>query len=229
MESTTSYDIDREQAIKKKKTTAPGRRQMINMLKDADDDPSFHKFTQLPAELQTYICELYMDFESPLQTPTHPPLTRTCQHLRQMSLPIFFRSQRFRLLYVEDYSGKKFLDRTKDLTGICFKLDPTSRSWLGSLSPNDIADVKSLSLRCHYFDIDDVAIDWDKSPNGFTVAVGYNEHSIMTDADRQVFKEEISRVLNNVEWAESGRRFSSKDIYALRTALEVAGGRTALV
>lgn len=172
VESATGDDEEAEtDARKNAKTKAPGRRQMINKLKVADEEPEFYKFTQLPPELQTYICELYMDFESPLETPTHPPLTRTCRHLRQMALPIFFSTQKFGLLYVEDYSVKSSVT-PQPVFG--FKLDSKSRSWLGSLSSADLACVKSISLGLQWQD--DVSIDLDNSTEGFTVTVHDNGH-----------------------------------------------------
>lgn len=98
--------IETSSEAQQKQKRAPGRRQLISALQQHGDGQTFDKFLQLPNELQGLVSEMYMDFASTLDTPAQPPLARTCRHLRQLVLPIFYSTQRFALSYHSGFRSR---------------------------------------------------------------------------------------------------------------------------
>lgn len=155
-----------------------------------------------------------MDFTNPLSTPTLPPLARTSRHLRQVALPVSYRTQQFALSYIEclEMRGAR-----------TFKLGRNERIWLSCLSLSDIACIRSFHLTSICFD--GISIDLKKSAIGFEVKVTdltLPFGSVLTVEECQGLERELSKVPEKVRWVDGMRRFKIEDIHALRTGLEAA-------
>lgn len=90
----------------KKQTGKKKRQAMIDVLFEADKGLSFNRFLDLPPELRNEVYELSMtSYPEELNTPTHPPLARTCKLVRNEVLPMFYHSHRFQLIYSRPHSA----------------------------------------------------------------------------------------------------------------------------
>lgn len=69
-----------------------GRRMDLVLLLDCQDQqPDFHRFLDLPAELRNRIYRMYFDsLEEPQLAPSQPPLTVANRQLRSETLPMFY-------------------------------------------------------------------------------------------------------------------------------------------
>lgn len=198
-----------------KKQRGMGRRQNIDFLKQADDEQTFDKFLDLPNELQSHVAELSMDFENPLPTPCPPPLTQTSRHLRELVLPIFYGTQSFHFAYLE----KRLTDPATGRYKRTFRLGTDEKLWLGSLSTQSVACIRTLVMSSLSFD--NLCIKLEKSKVGFKVDMsaawsGYG------DKQGRALERELSKVLEKVEWVDKMRVFKMGDLHAIRRALEAA-------
>lgn len=108
----------------------------IQTLTEADDNPSFNKFMDLPPELRIRIYEYYnREFPDALYFPTKPPLSRISRQVRQEMLPVFFSTHEFTLSLVRHRSDTTVF-RPSDQTYI----------WLSQLSPADVAEISRLNI-----------------------------------------------------------------------------------
>jgi hypothetical protein len=73
------------------------RQDLAKALRLADQNPSFHRFLELPSELRTSIYTFYCASfaDEPLTLPTYPPLARTNRQLLEEVLPVFYSSCTF--------------------------------------------------------------------------------------------------------------------------------------
>lgn len=78
----------------------------ITLLSDADENPTPHRFLDLPNELQSCVAEMYMEELNTLYSLTQPLLARANRHLRNLTLPLFYSTQRFGIEYVDDSTGQ---------------------------------------------------------------------------------------------------------------------------
>lgn len=204
-------------ALKRKNIV--NRKQMIEMLEEADGKETFDHFLDLPNELQIRVAEFCLafgDFVDPGAPPTQPPLARTSRHLHALSLPIFYGSHEFIVQYMT----------TKRDGGRGYKLIPPSRVWFSSVSEGAVACIRSLDLLIPGRFI--AVIKLDKTAKGYNVSVHVERGSYDDDDERWIevqlkaIKQELRAVLDNVEWVDGLRRIKTKDIHALRPALEAA-------
>ena len=76
------------------------RRTLIRILKQADDNPKFHRFRSLPPEIRNTIYEMYnAEFTEPIYAPTQPPLTKVCRLIRRESLQMFYNTCTFKIAF----------------------------------------------------------------------------------------------------------------------------------
>lgn len=93
--------------------TNEGRKSLIQKLKDADENATFEKILDLPAELRNHIYEAYLaEFAEQLDCPSQPPLARTSRQMRAEVLPLFYGTKTFRF-----HVTKRF-KRNNDTDGI---------------------------------------------------------------------------------------------------------------
>lgn len=111
------------------------RHALVKKLMQADADPTFDRFTDLPAELRAIIYELYMsDFtQEKLAEPTQPPLTRVSVALRKEAIPIFYDKCRF------NFEFELLVDDSLSLA-------QKSQQYLATLSDESIGSMRELAL-----------------------------------------------------------------------------------
>jgi hypothetical protein len=81
---------------------APPKRELIDLLSEADENPRFDRFAELPAELRVQIYEYYVDAFSDVEnTLRPPPLALMSKQLMEEVMPIFYARSVFELHYYE--------------------------------------------------------------------------------------------------------------------------------
>ena len=81
----------------------PTKRWLVERLLEADKNPKFEKFLELPPEVCKKIIICYVrDFPNPLSRAYQPPLAKVCRELRQKTLPIFYETCSFTVKYYCD-------------------------------------------------------------------------------------------------------------------------------
>lgn len=69
---------------------------LIKLLTDEDDDPKFHRFRELPAELRNRIYDLHFaDLHQPIRAPVQPPITMVSSMIRSEALGLFYHNCTF--------------------------------------------------------------------------------------------------------------------------------------
>lgn len=72
------------------------RKRLIVKLEDDDDEATFEKMFDLPAEMRNRIYEAYLaEFPKGLDCPSQPPLARTNRQMRAEVLPLFYSEKTF--------------------------------------------------------------------------------------------------------------------------------------
>ncbi|KAK3722723.1 hypothetical protein LTR37_002294 [Vermiconidia calcicola] len=109
-------------------------RALVVTLEDADDQPKFHRFMDLPAELRSRIYDYYTaSFPQVLRMPTQPPLARVSRQMRQEVLPVFYSRQTFTITYHQ-------------IATYQLKLSADSSLFLHNLAPRQISNVRRLQI-----------------------------------------------------------------------------------
>ncbi|GIZ44264.1 hypothetical protein CKM354_000746700 [Cercospora kikuchii] len=120
--------------------------QLRASLRTADASPEFHKFDDLPPELQVRVCEFYVSsFPVVLGRPTQPPLARLNTAMREETLALFYKTTQFRLTI-------QFLPPAPGETRLTMRMAPESLLFLLNLREKDLALLRKLLL-----DIDDMS------------------------------------------------------------------------
>ncbi|KAK3722725.1 hypothetical protein LTR37_002296 [Vermiconidia calcicola] len=109
------------------------RKEFITALESADEEQSFPRFLDLPAELRTSIYEYYIaNLPGVLGPCSQPPLTKTCRLIRKESAPIFYNRTTF-VLDLHSNRSKSQLTMTRDTDHFLARLSPRSMSAMRSL------------------------------------------------------------------------------------------------
>ncbi|PPJ51341.1 hypothetical protein CBER1_08616 [Cercospora berteroae] len=118
---------------------------LVTALETADANPSFDHFLDLPPELRVLIYGFYMSsFDSTLQSPTQPPLTKVSRLIRQESLPIFYNTCTFGLALVVQH---KNLPLGVTDSGWQLVWHPDTDLYLKSLLPESLAMTRSFHIQ----------------------------------------------------------------------------------
>ncbi|GIZ47052.1 hypothetical protein CKM354_001015300 [Cercospora kikuchii] len=117
---------------------------LITALETADANPSFKYLLDLPPELRVLIYGFYMsNFDSTLQSPTQPPLTKVSTQIRQESLPIFYNTCTFGLALV----AQQKLPPPGIGSGWHLVWHPDTDTYLKSLLPESLAMMRSFHIQ----------------------------------------------------------------------------------
>lgn len=112
---------------------------LVETLEKDDDEPSFHKVMDLPAELRVRIYEFYIeDFPIALYKPTQPPLATISRHIRNEFLPVFYKRHEFVL---------KMRLITKK--GCRLQWTPHTDCFIKSLHPHHLAMIRKINIEVH--------------------------------------------------------------------------------
>ena len=69
------------------------RGELVEFLDKADQQPRFHRFLDLPAEIRNRIYTMHIySFDEPEVTPSQPPITLTNRQIRSETIEMFYRS-----------------------------------------------------------------------------------------------------------------------------------------
>lgn len=107
------------------------RSELIAELEREDDDPKFHHFIKLPAELRNMVYTYYYaEFKDKnLNCPQQPPLTVTSRQIRNEALPLFYASCLFEFRYFADHPAERF------------RLPTEFCNWIHATKESDIARI----------------------------------------------------------------------------------------
>ncbi|KAK1048822.1 hypothetical protein LTR74_017456 [Friedmanniomyces endolithicus] len=120
------------------KLTTSSRQELLSALDQADLNPKFEHFLQLPPELRNKIyADYYAGFKMPLCAPSQPPLSHTCRQLRQESLPMFYATCKFEIRLRRTRIGPAF--RMKR-----FMISDENVLFLHNTEPKYVATVRRL-------------------------------------------------------------------------------------
>ena len=207
----------------------------IEALEARDDEPEFHRFLDLPAELRGRIYDFYdAGFSKVLRLPTKPTLARTCRLLRQEYLPIFYSSHVFEINIV------RYLRDMSKPQG--FQEDSHSQLFLMHLSSEDAGHITKLTIvvkEALGFPRDTDNDEWtlckcniELHRNGSDynmVVVGHRDPStrytrwqMAPNFKKQLrgVEREVRKTLDNVQISDGRKRFKLRDIHALRGAVQ---------
>ena len=114
-------------------------RRLTKALETADDNITFTKLFDLPAELRCRIYHFYVAaFPAELSSPSQPPLARTSTALRNEVLPILFDMTRFKLDVHGFWRNGNFH---------C-KFPAFTYQFLASLEPRNLSQISRFSMSC---------------------------------------------------------------------------------
>jgi hypothetical protein len=117
---------------------------LVDLLRNADKNPSFARFLDLPEELRNtvygFYCACFSD--TPLNIPVHPPLARVNKQLQSEMLPVFYSQCTFAVgLHVIEGHG---------ITGAPlphkFRMQRETSLFFTSLSPENLAYIQKLDV-----------------------------------------------------------------------------------
>ncbi|KAK3710080.1 hypothetical protein LTR37_010511 [Vermiconidia calcicola] len=201
-------------ATAKPTNASMSRRSFIQLLKAADNTPTFKRFLALPPELRNRVYEYYMcSFSKRLRTPSAPPLAQTCKQLRSEVLPMFY-SQHAPVLKLERLTRHGH-----------FLLDNNTAVFLDSLSSNDIAAMRSIHFRLQdtrrhkRTHLSSFSVDLDSSSK--LLAYNKREWESLVSKNHELFVQ-VQEVLDQVGKIERRKRFTLEVVEALRAAVSLA-------
>lgn len=117
------------------------REYLLRYLHGMDEQPEFHRFVDLPAELRNKVYAYYFaEFRQPIYAPSQPPLSMTCRLIRQETLRMFYSMCTFevRLFRVIRGGGRR---ESRDLT-----MDSSQLLFIRSIAPEHVAAIRHLSF-----------------------------------------------------------------------------------
>lgn len=113
------------------------KRKLVTLLEQVDEDTTFPRLLELPAELRDRIYELHItDIVTNVDGASNqPPLTLVCRQLRNETLPIFYNKSTFILFVDIRPSGKPVFSTC-------------TRHLLANLSSSNISEITKLYVYC---------------------------------------------------------------------------------
>ncbi|KXS99828.1 hypothetical protein AC578_8875 [Pseudocercospora eumusae] len=124
------------------------RGDLLSLLKNADMNPRFEKFSDLAAELRNKIYEHYFsEIRQSLYAPSEPPITRVSRDIRQETIKMYYDSCTFdfvlRLPKTSQALGRRSLQaHARRLT-----IPSQMRLFMSSVSPNHLAYVRKVNIQ----------------------------------------------------------------------------------
>ena len=127
------------------RTRSNDKAKLIDRLERMDKKATF-RFMDLPPELRHVVYDYVLVASLPLSRPDQPPITRTCRTIREESIPLFYRLNRFVItvnsIITPPYSGKGSRTATYNWR----TLDKKDEAWVKSQSKEALVNVKALEL-----------------------------------------------------------------------------------
>lgn len=191
------------------------RFELLEVLEEADQNPEFERFMDLPPELRARIYEYYfLSLKEPLLAPTQPPLTLTNRMIRQESLPLFYATCSFELrLRVHA------LVRGAARHGRRYCMPTEFHLWLHTCGAENLADIKNLVIkevvgkRVERYVI---IIDGSQTDPKLSVRV---KAETPNAADADVIRR-IRKVVKGIQSRDKGWKLNKEDFFDLRKAYE---------
>lgn len=114
------------------------RTELVQLLNAADEDPRFHRFMELPAEIRGIVYRFYLDEpKKRLLTPKQPPLLSTNRLIREEALPLFYSKYAFAVQVVFS---------TGFLRPLQANIAPESLQWLQCTHADNLAMIRNLHV-----------------------------------------------------------------------------------
>lgn len=219
--------------VKGKKGT---RKELLELLDQADQNPRFEKFTSLPAEIRHRIYTMYFaEFPEPIYAPIQPPLTLTCRQLRGETLQMFYHTIQLAIAFVQQNNP----DYVRPQYHVRLHIPSEQLLWLHSLSPARASSLRRLRIDIKH---DDTGRRWWRDdPNFGAGGLGWFELDIVAlGGDRKTrlvlrFPEGpsqyvrhklertrrfIMRAVVKINARKGAGGFTVEDLKALRNAME---------
>ena len=212
------------------------RKELIQVLDEADQNPLFTKFLRLPPEIRNRIYNIHFaDFTQPLNTPVQPPLTLTCSQIRAETLQMFYSACTFEITLEQHIAFNYIRSRNESRLHI----PPKTLLWFHSLAPQNLAALRRLR-----FDFATPHAQhqqwWRGNPEFGHGCLGWFELEILRGEGKgevraciqegptqyrwlpvQVLKERVRRVVAGINGREGPVELRTEDLKALRRAMEV--------
>lgn len=199
----------------------PTKLQLRRVLEQADEEDTFDRFTDLPAELRHYIYTLHFQPFPIMYGPEQPPIARTSTLIRKEALSTLYKTCTFMLDAVTDgtiaYCGSSWgrPDRSKDLL---FKaIDATQLGLIRRVMVEGEILLDNL-LQSGYWLVDcgnnikQVTVSFKGAKTGGPIPVAKAEE--ITD--------KLMRRLKAVEERPGGRAFEMKDLRGIQEVFDEA-------
>lgn len=229
-EELLGFNRSRRLSIGRLHSKAPKKKQLIDHLLIADNNPKFEKFLHLPPELRARIYDFYSSsLPQVLHTPSQPPLARTCQAIRNECLPTFYAEHTFSItLETRNLTSyPKFHYDQPSTIFLSISLSPAAMSEIRCIQAN-IIDRRRLSDRRQNENLlgrFNINLSNQIGPTGYYLKVenGPSRWGGITPArSRENLESELRRVLDQLRTTQKGKEFSFSDMFALRAAVETA-------
>ena len=210
---------------------AKSKKTIIIALSQADDVRMFKNFMELPPELRNRVYDWYLaPFPRKLTLPSVPPLARASKQLKSEVQPLFLATKAM---------GLVFERKSESMTRASPHIKPTSKTDLFFVHhvKEDLSEVRRFFIEVRqwwprsgggedYTVFCTVTIVPDRTGTGYDVTVGGDMDCEQSKrvAKREMLFQELSGVMNEVAKRETRKKLTVKDIYALRTSMEVMFG-----
>lgn len=188
------------------------REELLRALERADDEPTFNRFSDLPAELRTRVYKYHFsDFSSIwLYAPIQPPITRASSLLRKEALPLFHQQ----CIFVIEMSVPRSATTAIGNSRICLK----SLAWLGGITKSSISDIRRLVFRLYgasYVTVE-VLISTKSSVRVVDDSLGLG---MRPRAESNGLKK-VQEIVKNILTREEMSKLRKSDLFELRSAAE---------
>ncbi|EME83919.1 uncharacterized protein MYCFIDRAFT_195117 [Pseudocercospora fijiensis CIRAD86] len=131
-----SRGVDASQVIYGSKVGSRG--DLLSLLKDADMNPRFERFSDLPPELRN----------KPLYSPTEPPIARVNRAIRKDTIQMFYHSCTFNLVLKLPKTGNNFHGlRSLEADAQTLTIPSQMRLFMSSISAKHLACIRRLNIQ----------------------------------------------------------------------------------
>lgn len=214
------------------------RRELVQLLDRADQEPQFNDFLLLPAELRNRIYAMHFaEFDQPLSTPSQPPLTLTNRQVRSETLPMFYNSITLDITFIR-HLGASFTSMGE--VRYRHSVPHQTRSFFHSVGDHNIAQIRRFRFCVKHDRNDPNAISWsavdefDSMVRSFEIDLPEEQsrkvelrfvQGVMRGARRplseRVFRGDVQEWVARMNEREGKIALGLEDVHMLRRAMEM--------
>ncbi|TKA68304.1 hypothetical protein B0A55_10870 [Friedmanniomyces simplex] len=208
--------------------------QMRQALFAADEQPEFHRFFELPAEVRNVIYELSMvHYPKTLKTPSQPPITMTRKAVRQEVLSVFYSRHTFELNFArhEPSVRKPWTDKARRERQAVFRETLETFAFLSAIPLSCHTQIQKLKLTFAVHQLykgeGTMSCEFDLGRAGHEVQVyGNHQYHDLLKLVKGKVKVALEAVVEGMGARKGGKRLMRlMDLQELRAAFQEAYNR----